>query len=78
MTLATLAIPLALGAGALLGWFGPRDLGWSMVATGLALCVVLWLLTDPPASNDGALVFSTSAMLYAATTAGVRQLKPSP
>ncbi|MDR6173435.1 hypothetical protein QE364_002560 [Nocardioides zeae] len=78
MTLATLAFPLALGVGAVIGWFVPRDRGWPMVAAGLALCAGLWLLTDPLASNDGALVFSTSAMLYAATSTGVRQLRPSP
>lgn len=77
MTLAALAVPLALGVGAVIGWFMPRDRGWPMVAAGLALCAGLWLLTDPLASNDGALVFSTSAMLYAVTTAGIRHLRPS-
>ncbi|MDQ1102790.1 hypothetical protein [Nocardioides zeae] len=78
MTLATLASPLALGVGAVIGVVRAARPGWPMVAAGLALCAGLWLLTDPLASNDGALVFSTSAMLYAATSTGVRQLRPSP
>ncbi|HEY1133207.1 MAG TPA: hypothetical protein VGE77_01400 [Nocardioides sp.] len=76
MTLATLAVPLALAVGALVGWSHRVTLGLSIVI-GAAVTSALWLLTDPLSSTDRTLVFSTAGLLYVGTMTGVEQLRGS-